>query len=84
LNEVWEYLGISEEEFRQRVLYGSCIKCGSTARTKDSCLCLAHMRGYHKWRNTRERDRIARKEFLEKIEQNRFAREKFLRERQDW
>jgi hypothetical protein len=52
---IWDYLGISEEEFRKRALYGSCVKCGQTARVPDSCLCLAHTRGYHKWRNTRER-----------------------------
>jgi hypothetical protein len=52
---VWDYLGISEEEFKRRVVYGSCMKCGQTARSKDSCLCLAHTRGYHKWRNNGER-----------------------------
>lgn len=60
LDPVWEYLNLSKEEFEKRVVRGSCVKCGQDARTHDSCLCLAHTRGYHLWRNTRERKRIER------------------------
>lgn len=59
LDGVWEYLGITKEELEKHVL-GVCIKCGSTAKYRDGRLCLAHTRGYHKWRNTRERKRLER------------------------
>lgn len=46
---VWEWLGITWTEFIQRVDYGSCIKCGQTAKSKESCLCTKHTRVYHSW-----------------------------------
>jgi hypothetical protein len=52
---VWDYLGISEEEFRKRVLYGSCVKCGQTSKSTTSCLCVIHTRAYHNWQRHRER-----------------------------
>lgn len=46
---IWIWLRISKEEFERQVLYGSCVKCGQTARNKDSCLCIKHTRSYHSW-----------------------------------
>jgi hypothetical protein len=56
---VWDYLGISQEEFRKRVLYGSCVKCGQTARDKSSCLCVNHTRAFHRWQTLTIRKKIA-------------------------
>lgn len=44
---VAQWLGISEEEFDKRVIWGTCIKCGQKAKDKHSSLCPKHSKVFH-------------------------------------
>lgn len=48
---VWEWLGISKEEFLKKVKFGTCVKCGKPSKTRADSLCLGHSRAFHRWAN---------------------------------
>lgn len=62
---VWKWMRISEEEFRKKVIWGTCIKCRKPARDKHSCLCLGHVRAFHRWAN--KQDEVRKGEFERRI-----------------
>lgn len=51
---VAEWLGITEEQFKKKVKYGTCVKCGKPARSETTCLCLGHRIAYHRWQNKKD------------------------------
>jgi len=53
---VWYWLHLTPKEFSQRRFAGACVKCGQTAKSPMSCLCLGHTRAYHAWQ-TRMKER---------------------------
>ena len=55
---VWEYLGISQEEFYKTRKSGICIKCGLEAINKYHCLCRGHHSAFHRWINKKEREAL--------------------------
>jgi len=69
---VWDWLGITKEEFEKNVKPGFCINCGKPTGDKYSNLCKGHKIAYHRWRNQKKQNKPI-PEMVEEISEAEFV-----------
>lgn len=52
---VWEWMGITKEEFYKRTSPGTCVKCGKKTINNSDNLCKGHKIAYHRWVNNQRK-----------------------------
>ena len=48
---VWQWMKISETEYRALSGKGVCVKCGKPTKSRWDNLCRGHRSAYHRWLN---------------------------------